>query len=58
MMRTSWTLAAALALGFIAWTVFATPQKSALRLESSDSSNDVPDLRLISERSPYMRTER
>ena len=33
-------------------------QKSWLRMETSHSLNTDPDLRLISERSPYMRTER
>ena len=60
MVRDPWTLAAALfAFGVIAWVLVAErPQKSAERLETSHSLSADPDLRLISERSPYMRTER
>jgi hypothetical protein len=58
MVRDSWTFAAALAFGFIAWLVFAQPQKSSPRLEASQSLTADPDLRLISERSEYLRTER
>ena len=58
MERDPWTFAAAFALGFIAWVVFANPQKGSPRLEASKSLSADPDLRLISERSPYMRTER
>ena len=58
MVRDPWTFAAAFASGFIAWVVFANPQKSSPRLEASQSLSADPDLRLISERSPYMRTER
>ena len=58
MVRDPWTFAAAFAFGFIAWVVFANPQKSSPRLEASQSLSADPDLRLISERSPYMRTER
>ena len=58
MMRDPWTFAIAFAFGFIAWAVFANPQKSSPRLETSQSLNADPDLRLISERSGYMRTER
>jgi hypothetical protein len=60
MVRHPWILATALfAFGAIAWVVLAErPPKSSLRLETSDSLSADPDLRLISERSPYMRTER
>jgi hypothetical protein len=58
MVRDPWIFAAAFALGFIAWVVFAHPQKSSPRLEASQSLSADPDLRLISERSEYMRTER
>jgi hypothetical protein len=58
MVRDPWTFAAALALGFIAWFVFTSPQKSPPRLEAPQSLTVDPDLRLISERSEYMRTER
>ena len=58
MVRDAWTFAAAFALGFIAWVAFSHPQKSSPRLEASQSLGADPDLRLISERSEYMRTER
>jgi hypothetical protein len=58
MVRDPWTFAAAFAFGFIAWTLFASPQKYAPRLDASQSLNADPRLRLISERSEYMRTER
>jgi hypothetical protein len=64
MVRDLLTLAAAsIVLGVIVWTVLGSPperflQKSSLRMETSRSLNADPDLRLISERSPYMRTER
>jgi hypothetical protein len=58
MVRDPWTFAAALALGFVAWLVFAHPQKSSPRLEASQSLTADPDLRIISERSEYLRTER
>jgi len=55
--------AAAIVLGMTVWSVLGNPQKRSLqknlvRLETSHSLNVDPDLRLISERSPYMRTER
>ena len=55
--------AATIVLGVIVWSVLGNPpkrslQKSSLPLETSHSLNADPDLRLISERSPYMRTER
>jgi hypothetical protein len=60
MMRDPWTLAAALfAFGVIAWVVVAErPPKNPVRMEASQSLSADPDLRLVSERSPYMRTER
>jgi hypothetical protein len=65
MVRDLWTLAAvSIAFGVIVWIVIGHPQKSSLRqesslrMETSHSLNAHPDLRLISERSPYMRTER
>jgi hypothetical protein len=62
MVRDPRTFAAAVAFGFIAWIVgwlvFANSEKSSPSLEGSQSSSADPDLRLISERSPYMRTER
>jgi len=49
--------------GVIVWIILGSPQKnlrqkSWLRMETSRSLNADPDLRLISERSSYMRTER
>jgi hypothetical protein len=62
MVRDPWTFAAAFAFGFIAWVVawvvFSNPEKSSQGLEASQSLSADPELRLISERSPYMRTER
>jgi hypothetical protein len=63
--RDLWTLAAiSIAFGVIVWIVLGHPQNSSLRqesrlrIETSHSLNADPDLRSISERSPYMRTER
>jgi hypothetical protein len=61
MVRDPWTLAAAVfALGMIAWVLAAErPQRSPVRtMETSLSLSADPDLRLVSERSEYMRTER
>lgn len=60
MMRYPWILAAALlAVGVIAWVVVAErPPETPLRIEASLTLTAHPDLRLVSERSPYMRTER
>ena len=60
MMRYPWTLAAALfAFGVIAWVVVAErPPENAVRIEASRTLAADPDLRSVSERSPYMRTER
>lgn len=58
MVRDPWTFAAAFAFGFIAWVVFANLQESSPRLGASQSLSADPDLRLVSERSEYMRTER
>jgi hypothetical protein len=60
MVRDPWTLAVALfTFGVIAWVVVAEhPPKSSVRIEASRTLAADPDLRLVSERSPYMRTER
>jgi hypothetical protein len=62
MVRDPRTFAAAVAFGFIAWivawVVFANSEKRSPSLEGSLSLGADPDLRLISERNPYMRTER
>jgi hypothetical protein len=55
--------AASVVFGVIVWNVLGSPQKrslqrSSLPVETSQSLEADPDLRLISERSPYMRTER
>lgn len=59
-MRYPWILAAALcAFGVIAWAVLAQrPPENPLRMEASLTLDAAPDIRLVSERSPYMRTER
>ena len=49
----------AYAFGVIAWVVVAEhPRKSPDRIEAARTMAADPDLRLASERSPYMRTER
>jgi hypothetical protein len=59
MMRYPWPLAAALfALGVIVWAVVAERPRENLRIEASPTLAADTDLRLVSERSPYMRTER
>jgi hypothetical protein len=60
MMRDPWTLAAALfAFGVITWVVVAErPPRNTVRIEATRTLAADPDLRLVSERSPYMRTER
>jgi hypothetical protein len=60
MVRDPWILTATIfAFGIIAWVLLTErPQKSPLRLETSHSLSADPDLRLVSERSEYMRTER
>ena len=62
MVRDPRTFAAAVAFGFIAWivawVVFANSEKISPGVEASQSVSADPDLRLISERNPYMRTER
>ena len=60
MMRYPWTLGAALfAFVVIAWVVVAErPPKSLVQIEASRTLAADPDLRMVSERSPYMRTER
>ena len=60
MVRDLWTVAAAqFALGVIGWVVVAErPPKNQGRIEAARSLAADPDLRLISERNPYMRTER
>jgi hypothetical protein len=62
MVRDPRTFAAAVAFGFIAWLVawvgFHNLEKSSQGLEGSQSLSVNPELRSISERSPYMRTER
>jgi|1185.fasta_scaffold56002_2 hypothetical protein len=58
MERNLWVLSAAFVfLGLLVWILAANPQKSSLRTEAQTLSAG-PELRLISERSSYMRTER
>jgi hypothetical protein len=60
MVRDPWMVAVALfAFGVIVWVVAAErPSKSPVRVEAAHTLAADPDLRLVSERSPYMRTER
>ena len=60
MVRDPWTTAAVVfAFGMIAWVLVAErPQKSPVWMEASQSLSADPDLRSISERSEFMRTER
>jgi hypothetical protein len=59
MVRDPWTPAALFALGMIAWVLVAErPQDNLVRMETSHSLSADPDLRSVSERSEYMRTER
>jgi hypothetical protein len=62
MVRDPWTFAAACAFGFVAWVVAwlvcSNPEKSSQGFEAPQSLRADPELGLISERSPYMRTER
>ncbi len=49
--------------GVFVWILLGSPQKrslqrGSLQTETSQSLDADPDLRLVSERSPYMRTER
>lgn len=44
-------------LALIAWMLLAAPKETRLTMETSRSLAE-PDPRLITERSPYMRTER
>ena len=55
-----WIIAAAMfAFGVIAWVVVAErSSKSPVRIEAARTLAADPDHRLVSERSPYMRTER
>lgn len=48
-----------LGLGLLSWTFWGNPESSAVpRVHTVQILHDDPDLRLVSERSPYMRTER
>jgi hypothetical protein len=59
MVRDPWIIAAALlAFGVIGWVVAERPPKSQVRIEAARTLAADPDLRLVSERNPYMRTER
>jgi hypothetical protein len=60
MVRDPWIIAAAMfAFGVIGWVVVAErPPKSQVRIEAGQTLAADPDLRLVSEHNPYMRTER
>jgi len=45
------------AVGLVFWAFWGNPQNGP-RLHTAQSLQAEPDLTLISERSPYMRTER
>jgi hypothetical protein len=50
---------ASLALGLIGWAFWGNPPMSAEpRLPTAQSLNQDPNLKLVSEQSPYMRSER
>jgi hypothetical protein len=58
-MRYIWPLAPLLAVGVITWAMVSErPPETPLRIEASLTVSAAPDLRLVSERSPFMRTER
>lgn len=58
-MRYPWIVAFLFAVGVIAWVMLAErPPETPLRIEASMTVAADPDLRLVSERSPFMRTER
>ncbi|MET4120322.1 hypothetical protein ABIB90_008266 [Bradyrhizobium sp. JR4.1] len=58
-MRYPWIVALLFAVGVIAWAMLAErPPETPLRIEASMTVAADPDLRLVSERSPFMRTER
>ncbi|MET4483220.1 hypothetical protein ABIB66_007787 [Bradyrhizobium sp. F1.13.3] len=58
-MRHPWIAVALLAVGVIAWAMVAErPPEPPLRIEVSLTVAADHDVRLISERSPFMRTER
>jgi hypothetical protein len=46
-----------LVVGVVAWTFWGNPE-SMPRMHSVQEMKAHPDLKLVSERSPYMRTER
>jgi hypothetical protein len=45
------------ALGLVMWTVWGNPE-NVPRVHAVQSLEPDPNLKLVSERSPYMRTER
>jgi hypothetical protein len=50
---------AILALGLIGWTFWGNPDMSSVaRMHTAQSLKTDPNLKLIAERSAYMRTER
>ena len=50
---------AILALGLISWTFWGNPEMGSVpRMHTAQSLEADPNLKLISERSAYMRTER
>ena len=58
-MRHPWIVARLFAVGVVAWAMLAErPPETPLRIEASMAVAAAPDLRLVSERSLFMRTER
>jgi hypothetical protein len=49
---------ASLLLGLITWALWGNPESSVPRMHTVQSLGADPNLKLISEDSPYMRTER
>jgi hypothetical protein len=53
-----WVIAVGmLAIGFAAWAVWGNPE-SAPRVHAAHEIQASPEIKLVSERSPYMRSER
>ena len=50
---------ATLAIGMIMWALVGNPESaSRTRISASQKMDVAPELKLVSERSPYMRSER
>ena len=49
---------ASLVLGLVTWALWGNPYSSVPRMHTGQSIAADPNLKLVSERSPYMRNER